>query len=249
MKIQSRGTSRTDRVAPTAQYLRGYGAQTKPPAVVERSAEAAATINVLGIPEHELTPRVRDAIMKLMAEVETLRQSLHQTRSRLVDKEQEADQDPLLPVLNRRAFVRELTRQIGYSARYKVPSSLIYFDLDGFKHVNDAHGHAAGDTVLAHFGEVLLRHVRDSDIVGRLGGDEFGVILMHAGQDLAHTKARALADELAKKPPRWKGKALEVSFSYGAFELMSGEDAEGAMARADEAMYRNKDQRRKAATP
>ena len=83
----------------------------------------------------------------------------------------------MLPLLNRRAFVRELTRYISFAGRYNTPASLIYFDLNHLKKTNDTLGHAAGDAVLAHFTEVLTAHVRDSDSVGRLGGDEFGVLL------------------------------------------------------------------------
>ena len=141
--------------------------------------------SVLGIPEAEFTPRVRDAIMSLMGEVDTLRRELTRPAHRLEEAEKTADQDQLLPLLNRRAFVRELTRYIAFTGRYNTPASLIYFDLNHMKQINDTHGHAAGDAVLEHFADVLLAHVRDSDSVGRLGGDEFGVLLSHADQDQA----------------------------------------------------------------
>jgi diguanylate cyclase (GGDEF)-like protein len=196
--------------------------------------------SVLGIPENEFTPRVRDAIMNLMGEVDTLRRELQQTRTRLETVEKEADQDHLLPVLNRRAFVRELMRYIAFTDRYGTPASLLFFDLDGFKQTNDTYGHAGGDAALAHFAETLLQNVRDSDCVGRLGGDEFGVLLSHATQEQATKKADLLAESLRKTPIAWNGKSITVQFSYGAFELKSGEKAETAMARADEAMYVHK---------
>jgi diguanylate cyclase (GGDEF)-like protein len=146
----------------------------------------------------------------------------------------------LLPLLNRRAFVRELTRYIAFSGRYNTPASLIYFDLNRFKEINDTNGHAAGDAVLKHFAETLLSHVRDSDCVGRLGGDEFGVLLTHANQEQALNKADVLANALRATPPVWNGKTLPISFSYGAFELKAGDNADIAMARADEAMYAQK---------
>jgi len=183
---------------------------------------------------------VRDAIMTLMSEVDGLRRELQQTRQRLGEVEQAADQDQLLPLLNRRAFVRELNRYIHFTARYATPASLVYFDLDDFKSINDTYSHAAGDAVLSHFADTLLAHVRDSDVVGRLGGDEFGIILSHADYHQAHKKAADLAATLRASPPMWRGKALQVEFSYGAFELIGGENADNAMARADEAMYANK---------
>ncbi|MBI3675689.1 MAG: GGDEF domain-containing protein [Proteobacteria bacterium] len=218
----------------------GYTRKAEAIAAAPAVEAVPATASVLGIPEEEFTPRVRDAIMTLMGEVESLRRELQQTRSRLDEVEKSADRDHLLPILNRRAFVRELTRYISFAARYGTPASLVYFDLDGFKAVNDTHGHAAGDAVLGHFAEILLGHIRDSDVVGRLGGDEFGVILSHANSNQAHKKADVLVETLKGSPALWRGQKIAVHFSYGAFELMAGEDADGAIARADEAMYANK---------
>lgn len=217
----------------------GYARRAETPAPA-RQGETASVTSILGIPEAEFTPHVREAIMGLMGEVDSLRRDLDQMRGRLEAAERDADQDHLLPLLNRRAFVRELTRSIGLASRYGTASSLIYFDLDDFKLVNDTHGHAAGDAVLNHFAHTLMEHVRDSDVVGRLGGDEFGVILSHAGQIVAHKKAASLADTLTSVPARWQSQSISVAFSYGTFELMAGESADNAIARADAAMYAQK---------
>jgi len=225
---------------PRAVGAAAYARRNEAAGVLEPAPATVANASVLGIPESEFTPSVRDAIMTLMGEVESLRRELQQTKARLGDVEKAADQDHLLPLLNRRAFVRELTRYITFSDRYGTPASLIYFDLDGFKTINDTHGHAGGDAVLAHFAEILGANVRDSDIVGRLGGDEFGVILSHATQDQAMRKADALAQRLKASPTQWRGNAIDMTFSYGAFELKPGESADTAMARADEAMYAHK---------
>ena len=120
----------------------------------------------------------------------------------MTDVERLADQDALLPIANRRAFVREMSRLASYSERYHTPASLVYFDINGFKAINDIHGHAAGDAALQSVAELLVQHVRESDTVGRLGGDEFGVILVHADEAVANTKAQSLADAI-----RWSGKA------------------------------------------
>ena len=94
--------------------------------------------------------------------------------------------------------MRELTRYIAFTGRYNTPASLIYFDLNHLKKINDTYGHAAGDAVLQHFADMLLAHVRDSDCVGRLGGDEFGVLLTHANQEQALKKADVLAEALRR---------------------------------------------------
>lgn len=204
--------------------------------------EPVDATSVLGIPDAEFTPRVREAIMGLMQEVDSLRRELTDTRRRLDEVEKTADQDGMLPLLNRRAFVRELARYIALTGRYNTPASLIYFDLNDLKRTNDTYGHAAGDAVLAHFANVLMAHVRDSDSVGRLGGDEFGVLLSHAGQDQASKKADALAQTLKTSPIQWEGTTIPVSFAYGAFQLKPGDNPDVAMARADQAMYAQKRQ-------
>jgi len=235
MKIERSSATRATRAIGAAAYAR----RVEPAATVD-TADVIVPATVMGIPESEFTPRVRDAIMGLMGEVDSLRRELSQTRARLDEVEKTADQDHLLPLLNRRAFVRELTRYIAFTGRYNTPASLIYFDMNHLKKINDAHGHAAGDAALRHFAETLLSHVRESDCVGRLGGDEFGVLLTHANQDQALKKADVLAEALHATPTVWNGNEIPVSFSYGAFELKAGDNADIAMARADEAMYQQK---------
>jgi diguanylate cyclase (GGDEF)-like protein len=239
MKIERTGSSgsvRGTRSVGAAAYAR----QAEVVAATSSPAAVGATASVLGIPENEFTPRVRDAIVTLMGEVDNLRRELAAARARLDEVEKFADQDHLLPLLNRRAFVRELTRYIAFAGRYGTSSSLIYFDLNDFKAINDSHGHAGGDAALKNFAKILSDNVRESDCVGRLGGDEFGVLLSHADQAQAHKKADLLAEKLRASPTPWNGSVISLSFAYGAFELKAGDDADLAMARADEAMYAHK---------
>ena len=102
---------RPGRAAPTrGTTATGYTRRGEAVTPVSAAEPVAATASVLGIPEAEFTPRVRDAIMTLMGEVDSLRRELDKTRTRLDEVEEAADRDQLLPLLNRRAFVRELTR-------------------------------------------------------------------------------------------------------------------------------------------
>lgn len=195
---------------------------------------------VMGIPEAELTPKVRQALQQLMAEVYSLRQELEESRQRVGYLEQLADQDSLAPVLNRRAFVRELGRMAAFEERYGNAGAVLYFDVNDLKAINDAHGHAAGDAVLRHVCEVLLRDTRASDVVGRLGGDEFGVILAQSGLEPAAAKAATLAGAIAAQPVVWEGTPLQVSVAHGAHTLADGQPAADALNAADRAMYANK---------
>jgi len=198
------------------------------------------TTSVMGIPEAELTPKVRSAIMALMQEVETLRHELERSKQRLLNLERLADQDSLTPVINRRAFVRELSRVTSYVQRYNASSSLIYFDVNGFKAINDTYGHACGDAALMHVVDVLSKNVRDSDVIGRLGGDEFGVILAQADERQARDKAAQLAKAVAARPLEWEGTRITVEVAYGVYNFKPGENATEALAAADRAMYAHK---------
>ena len=203
--------------------------------------------SVMDIPEAEFTPKVRAAIMALMAEVDKLRRELQQNQARVAHLEQLADQDPLAPVANRRAFVRELTRMMSFADRYSTVSSLVYFDLNGLKPVNDTYGHAAGDAVIAFVARVLVQHVRDSDIVGRLGGDEFGVLLPYTDEQGAMEKAASLAGAVAAQPVDWNGVLIPASVSWGVHTFRGGSSAHQALDAAaqaidaaDRAMYAQK---------
>ena len=201
---------------------------------------AADPSSVLGIPTQEFTPRVRDAIMRLMGEVDTLRQDLQNQKKRLSQLAAEADQDVLVPCLNRRAFVREMSRLLSFVERYDIPASLVFVDLDNFKDINDRFGHAAGDAALIQVCEVLNGQIRDSDVLGRLGGDEFGLILAKAKLPEAERKAEMLGEIIKASPLVWGGQAIKLSFTTGAYEFRIGESPAETMARADRAMYERK---------
>lgn len=212
-----------------------------------RGAAAAAggrmvsdTASIMGIPEAEITPAVRDALMALMGEVDRLRRDMTVMQDRLRAAEKLADHDPLLPVLNRRAFVRELSRVIAFGRRYGEPAGLVYFDIDNFKQVNDVHGHLAGDAALHHLTKLVLDNIRETDIVGRLGGDEIGVILVRADEAMAKAKAAGLAKLVASRPLPFEGKELPLTISVGAVSFTGEDEADQTLARADKAMYEAK---------
>lgn len=208
-----------------------------------RPGSAAGPVDVAsiaGIPTAELTPNVQAALGQLMAEVHQLREDLGRAQRRITYLEDLADQDSLVPVLNRRAFVRELARLISFAERYGAPGSVLYFDIDGMKRINDTHGHAAGDAVLTRVAEALTGHSRGSDVVGRLGGDEFGVILAQADGAAAAAKAQSLVDGIHAEPLTRGGAGLAFDVSYGVYTFGGGEEVEAALEAADRAMYAHK---------
>ncbi len=195
------------------------------------------TTSIMGIPEAELTPNVRNAIMALMGEVDKMRKEMRAVRERLRSAEALADHDSLLPLLNRRAFVRELSGAMSFAKRYNTPLSLLYIDIDGFKAINDTMGHSAGDAVLGDVARKIVAHIRESDVAGRLGGDEFGVILPQAAEKSARAKARSISEVVARDPVLMEGRGIPVRVSIGAVMIGPEDEPEGALARADKAMY------------
>jgi len=234
MKIKGNRTSRVD--------VTGCAESAAPGS----SHHVQDSTSVMGIPVSELTSKVRLAIMTLMEEVARLRDELNGNRGRIEHLERLADQDSLVLVYNRRAFVRELTRAISMTERYGAPSTVIYFDVNNMKHINDIYGHPAGDAALRYVAETLLEQVRDSDIVGRLGGDEFGVILYQINADVARKKSGQLACAIGKQPVLFNNHELAISVTYGAYTFSGAEDAGQALAKADKAMYAKKIGGRKA---
>ncbi|MBW3618007.1 MAG: GGDEF domain-containing protein [Proteobacteria bacterium] len=181
----------------------------------------------------EVTPAVRAALERQEQEIARL-------CARLEAAETLADQDPLTPVLNRRAFERELARAIASAERYGEPLSLVYFDLNRFKDLNDLFGHAAGDAALQHTAEVLVSSLRGSDIVGRMGGDEFAACLVRANAPDAAKRAAQLAAMIEAAPVRWQRQTFKLSIAHGVRPFEPGKSAAELLAEADAAMYLRK---------
>ncbi len=200
----------------------------------------------LGLSEADLTPAVQGAVKTLLTEIDDLRGEVARLKVMLTEAEELADRDPLTPVLNRRAFVRELGRIQTFAQRYGSPASLVYFDLDGFKRVNDRFGHAAGDAALQAVAQRLAGSIRESDIVGRMGGDEFAVILVQADEQTAQAKAASLAKGIEDSPIRFGDWSAPLHISFGVREISPETDPEVLVAQADAAMFANKRERRAA---
>ncbi len=204
-------------------------------AVAESSSERATQTRGAAV-----SAAVRAEMLRLLVEMGRLHDEAARLRRRVAELEALADTDPLADVLNRRAFLREFDRMIAHAARYGGAVSLIYLDLDAFKSVNDRFGHAAGDAVIRHVAQILRRRTRASDIVGRMGGDEFTVALSHADHAAALARAFDLCRAIAADPADFEGRAVTVTCTCGAEAVRPGEMAQHVVARADEAMYARK---------
>jgi diguanylate cyclase (GGDEF)-like protein len=202
--------------------------------------EPGSFLGIPGISEDALTPELREGVARLTAERNRLRDDLVKARGRIASLERLADEDPLTSVANRRAFLRQLTRTIAFAHRYGVPASIVYFDVNNMKQINDKHGHSTGDEALRHVAGVLRENIRSSDMAGRLGGDEFGVILAQTDEEQAHGKAAALAEAIAETPLRRGDLVIAVSAAHGVYAFSGTDDPQHAIEAADRAMYEQK---------
>jgi diguanylate cyclase (GGDEF)-like protein len=201
-----------------------------------RRAEAEAK-------EAERQAAQRSATAQLTAEIKWLEAQLAAARAQVVALEAAVDLDPLLDILSRRGFERELRRALAFIQRYGNSAALIYLDVDRLKPINDRHGHAAGDAVLRTVAAVLTRNVRASDVVARLGGDEFAVLLWNINEAKAVAKAAALEAMVAEQKVLYWDAALEIGVSTGVASLLPSDQIDDVLKRADRAMYARKAER------
>jgi diguanylate cyclase (GGDEF)-like protein len=183
------------------------------------------------------------------ATIRRLRAELAAALKRTEELAASADTDFLLDIPNRRGFEHELARSIAYIKRYRASGALIVLDVDRLKPINDAFGHAAGDQVLKAITKVLTRQVRASDVVGRLGGDEFGLLLWNLTETDARAKAAALEEDIDRLTFSFGGQSVAAGASAGVAILGPASEARRALEEADSAMYVRKAQRRHEPAP
>ena len=188
--------------------------------------------------EQEMNERLLTRAYAMVAEAERL---IGQQRQRIRTLETLSFSDELTGTLNRRGFEMALTRELGSAQRDPDASGIvIMIDLDGFKLVNDRFGHAAGDAYLQLVGRTLMDSLRSGDVVARMGGDEFAVILPHTRNTAGQRRAAQLQQQLNAVTLPWKEFALPLRASFGAAPYGGGDSAADVLKRADARLYANK---------
>jgi diguanylate cyclase (GGDEF)-like protein len=149
--------------------------------------------------------------------------------------------DGLTQLSNRRYFDEMLDREVARAKRYKRTFSLLVFDLDHFKRVNDRFGHLAGDAVLRQLGAVLLGRLRVNDVLARIGGEEFALITPEVSLDGAKDLAGKINRLIGDTRFEFEGSAVEITVSVGVAEWQPDyEDAWDLFKAADDKMYEAK---------
>lgn len=152
--------------------------------------------------------------------------------------------DHLTGLFNRRFADERLDAEVARARRHKHPLTLVCLDLDDFKKVNDKHGHAAGDLVLRQLADKMKKAVRTTDVLARMGGDEFAALLLECPPE----RAEVFLGRVRPFDVEINGKALTLNISAGCAGYQEGDTAESLLDRADRALYASK-RTRKAARP
>jgi diguanylate cyclase (GGDEF)-like protein len=161
-------------------------------------------------------------------------------RTRIAELERLVSTDTLTPLYNRRHFIEELDRWCWRAHRYGGTYGLLFCDIDRLKAVNDIQGHAIGDDVLRGVAKSLLGAIRKSDIVSRIGGDEFTVLLDSIADEQLAEKTASMRAILAALPINTAGPTLNIGVSVGSILIKSGSKAAEVLNAADQAMYAHK---------
>lgn len=176
----------------------------------------------------------------LVEEVGLLRAEIARLQNRIEVLDRLAHHDSLVPLLNRRGFIRQLEKLIDRTDRYGDGGAVLFVDVDGLKMLNDCFGHHAGDAALVHLGRLLTGGVRQSDCVARFGGDEFAILLERVSPAEASETAARLADLIAGTDFRHEDRAIPLSAAIGIATIEKGDRADQVLIRADRAMYEEK---------
>lgn len=180
------------------------------------------------------------AVAPLLAEIAAL-------RAKITQLQQLAETDVLTGLANRRALERDLARTILLCGRRRAEAAVALLDVDGFKQINDYHGHLAGDAALRHVAAHLRASFRESDIIGRWGGDEFLIILPDATASNAKERLSQVIHHLRATPLVGLNRRAPVegiSLSCGVARVRASDVPARIIARADAAMYQTKSMRR-----
>jgi diguanylate cyclase (GGDEF)-like protein len=178
-------------------------------------------------------------IVRIRGDQHRLRAINRRLAELLGDAERLARTDPLTGLANARAFVERLRQELARAQRAHTPLCLAYIDVDNFKHVNDARGHAAGDELLRTIAEAIRETVRASDVAARLGGDEFAVLFVGAREDAVEGAAQRLLARLVRIADTYPGLHLGASIGMALYPTPAATPEEMIRA-ADAAMYEAK---------
>lgn len=213
--------------------------------VVERIGRGDLAARVPEQSESVLAPLI-EGVNRMASQVamnqEEMRQRIDEATRELNRQKQDAERvarsDPLTALNNRRAFFELAERDLRRSLRYEFSVALILLDLDHFKAINDEHGHPAGDAVLVHLADTLIRTMREVDVIGRLGGEEFAILMPDTSLEAALQAAERLRQAIELQSVEYEARRVAITASFGVSVYLGETDTvHDLFTRADRALY------------
>lgn len=179
------------------------------------AARNTATDAIPGLHEPVALPEPANS---LETRIDRLTRELSESTATIKELVRQNDTELSLPVLNRRAFVREGSRLCLMARRHKFPLAALYVNIDDFRRINQAYGRRGGDAVLEQMANHLCQLMRGSDLIGRVGADEFCALLTHTNQKAALDKGHALAGLMRSEPPIYLAHTIDAHITFGAID-------------------------------
>lgn len=202
-------------------------------------------LNTDGIDSERLKDANVDEVMEQLLSVASVAaQTIADQRSRINFLERLTVTDELTGLLNRRGFDEAMDRVLAHASRYNESGMLAFIDLDDFKPINDQYGHAVGDAVLKHVGQLLLHNTRTTDYVARIGGDEFVVVYVRAEKMPTRARAQSIIRSLNSSTLILGDHKIPIKASVGLHTYGPQSNCQELLDQADMAMYNSKTKRK-----
>lgn len=223
-KDQKRKRDETDKYQEASERTQGEG---------HRDGDI---FTVMDIPADDVSPKVQETLNQIMGEFDKLRDELEHARSHIMYLEELCETHTYLPLINRRGLHRELSRMLALGARDGIVNSFVCFHVRNIETIRRKFGHGAAEAGLTWVAETLSANCLETDVVGSLGGHDFGLILTLADSDNAAEKAAAIATVLEGGAFPWDGERLSLKTAHGFHMFQSDDTAETVMQLADDSL-------------
>lgn len=190
--------------------------------------------------EQEHARQSRERAARMTARMEQMESEARTLQARLSDEQRQSLLDALTRIPNRLAWEQRVAAEMARWERFRQPTCVLAWDIDGFKSINDRYGHRAGDKVLVVVAESLAGGIRGTDFVARYGGEEFVMLLPGTSLENGESIANQMREAIAQTGFHFRGAPVSVTISCGITDLRAGDSSDEVFDRADRAMYQAK---------
>ncbi len=206
----------------------------RPPASAEAPLprDIGDVVFLMGVPQADVTPAVQKALTDIMAEFDRIRIERDRLREQVIYLTEQADSHAFLPVLNRRALQREMTRVLSRLEQAGIGAAFLYLGFANLREVLVHHGRAAADAALTKAAHVVRQHIRAGDVLGDMGTGDLGLILVPVEAQTVVEKAREIAESVERRTAEKEGGSLGLRVVWGLRHLAPGDEPRQVFADA-----------------